>query len=98
MSFVANYTLDLSSQVGNLDRFSVEAKINLGDDGRMALRNKVDEYYLEGVEEFANGNLNRAITAFEKALELDPGFTPARDYLSEVERQLENRERLNSLQ
>ena len=98
VSFVANYTLDLSSQVGNLDRFSVEAKINLGDDGRMALRNKVDEYYLEGVEEFANGNLNRAITAFEKALELDPGFTPARDYLSEVERQLENRERLKSLQ
>ena len=98
VSFVANYTLDLSTQFEAFDRFSIEAKINLGDEGRLALRNRVDEYYLIGVEEFADGNLDKAIAAFERAIELDPGFVPAIDYLAEVKRQQENRDRLKSLQ
>ena len=98
VSFVANYTLDLSTQFEAFDRFSIEAKINLGDEGRLALRNKTDEYYLAGVEEFADGNLTKAIAAFEKALELDPDFVPALDYLEEAKRQLANRDRLKSNQ
>ncbi len=98
VSFIANYTLDLSTMSNTPDRFSLEAKINLGDEGRLALRNRVDEYYISGVEEFAAGNLERAIGYFEKALELDPGFTPAREYLEEVNRQLRNREELRALQ
>ncbi len=98
VSFVANYTLDLTTGSNTPDRFSLEAKINLGDEGRLALRKRVDDYYISGVEEFAEGNLEKAIGFFEKALKLDPGFIPAREYLVEVSRQLRNREELRGLQ
>jgi len=98
VSFIANYTLDMTTQLQTVDRFSVEAKLNLGDEGRIALRNRVDEYYISGIQEFANGNLEKAISFFEKALRLDPGFLPARQYLDEVSRQLKNRNELRSLQ
>ena len=98
VSFVANYTLDMTTQVQTVDRFSVEAKLNLGDGGRLALRNRLDDYYISGIEEFASGNLEKAISYLEKALKLDPGFLPAREYLAEVRRQLKNREELRSLQ
>jgi tetratricopeptide (TPR) repeat protein len=98
VSFVANYTLDMTTQLQTADRFSVQAKLNLGDEGRMALRNRVDEYYISGIEEFASGHLEKAIGYLEKALKLDPDFLPAREYLSEVRRQLKNREELRSLQ
>lgn len=98
VSFVANYTLDLSTISDTPDRFSLEAKINLGDEGRLALRNRMDEYYITGIEEFAAGNLEKAISYFEKALTLDPNFEPAREYLEEVSRQLKNRDELRELQ
>ena len=98
VSFVANYTLDLSTMSDTPDRFSIEAKINLGDEGRLAQRDRVDEYYISGIEEFASGNLEKAIGYFEKALKLDPDFEPAREYLEEVTRQLKNRDELRSLQ
>ena len=98
VSFVANYTLDLTTLSNTPDRFSLEAKVNLGDEGRLALRNTIDEFYISGVEEFAAGNLEKAISYFEKALKLDPDFTPAREYLEEVNRQLRNREELRDLQ
>lgn len=98
VSFVANFTLDLSTQSDTPDRFSLEAKINLGDEGRLALRNRMDEYYITGIEEFAAGNLEKAISYFEKALTLDPNFEPAREYLEEVSRQLKNRDELRELQ
>ncbi len=98
VSFIANYTLDLSTMSDTPDRFSLEAKINLGDEGRLALRDRMDEYYISGIEEFAAGNLEKAIGYFEKALELDPDFDPAREYLDEVNRQLKNRDELRALQ
>ena len=63
-----------------------------------ALRNRMDEYYISGIEEFAVGNLEKAIGYFEKALKLDPDFGPAREYLNEVNRQLKNRNELRELQ
>ena len=97
ISLNVNYTLDLTSQAKPFDRFSVEAKLNLGDQGRLALRLKVDEYYLAGLKAFSEGDLETAIQNWEEALELDPQFAPAREFLQEALRQLENREKLRTL-
>lgn len=77
VSFVINYTLDMATQVGAIDRFSVEAKLKIGDRGRAALQAKIDELYTTGLEAYANGNLNDAISSWEQLLQLDPAFQPA---------------------
>ena len=69
MSFVVNYTLDLTTQFDFLDRFSIEATLNLGDRGRVALAARVDELYLAGVEAYAEGALDEAIEYWLSALE-----------------------------
>jgi hypothetical protein len=81
-SIDVNYNLDLATQFTNLDRFSVQARLNFGDDGRGALRDLVDRYYLEAWQASAVGRLETAIEYSRKALELDPTFTPAQELLS----------------
>ncbi len=89
LSVVANYTLDLTTQISSLDRFSVQASMALGDDGRMAVARRVDEYYIAGLESYALGDLERAVQYWQAVLELDPTFTPARQNLILAERSLE---------
>jgi len=79
VSFVVNYNLDLSGRLNPLDKFSVEAKLNLGDKGRLAQRNRVDELYLSGLEAYAKGDITEAIRLWETALEIDPKFLPAKE-------------------
>ena len=79
VSFVLNYNLDLSGRLNPLDKFSIEAKLNLGDRGRLAERNRVDELYLAGLEAYAQGKLEEAIQLWEQTLELDASFLPARE-------------------
>jgi len=74
---VLNYNLDLSGRLNPLDKFSIEAKLNLGDKGRLAERGQVDELYLNGLESYAQGRLAEAIAFWQQALEIDPGFAPA---------------------
>ncbi|RKX80037.1 MAG: hypothetical protein DRP87_00950 [Spirochaetes bacterium] len=81
MSFIVNYTMDLTTQFGVLDRFSLAARLKIGDRGRAALQARVDELYITALEEYANGNLEEAITYLEKALEIDPRFIPAAELL-----------------
>ena len=78
VSFVLNYNLDLSGRVDPLDKFSIQAKLNLGDRGRLAAQNRIDELYLNGLEAFAQGDLEKAIDFWEQVLEIDPSYTPAR--------------------
>jgi hypothetical protein len=88
VSFVANYNLDLSGRLNPLDKFSVEAKLNLGDRGRLALQRKVDELYASGLEAFAQGDYTGAISDWEKALEMNPKFLPAAENLLVARRRL----------
>lgn len=97
VSFTVNYTLDLTTQFKPLNRFSIEASLNLGDRGRTALRARIDELYLEGVEAYAAGNLDQAIEAWEQVVELDPEFTPAIAFLERARVQRENRDKLESV-
>jgi tetratricopeptide (TPR) repeat protein len=89
VSFALNYNLDLSGRLNPLDKFSLEAKLNLGDRGRLAARNQVDRLYLDGLEAYAMGNLEEAISLWEQALSLDPGFQPAKDNIATARKALE---------
>jgi tetratricopeptide (TPR) repeat protein len=88
VSFVLNYNLDLSGRLNPLDKFSIEAKLNLGDRGRLAQRDQVDALYLNGLESYAQGRLAEAIAFWQQALEIDPGFAPARENIATAERAL----------
>ena len=72
-----NYNLDLATQFSSLDRFSVQARLNFGDEGRAATRKLVDEYYLEAWRASAVGKTDLAIEYSQRALDLDPSFSPA---------------------
>lgn len=82
ISIDVNYNLDLGTQLANMDRFSVQARLNFGDGGRGALRDLVDRYYLEAWQASAIGDVETAIEYSRKALDLDPTFTPAQELLA----------------
>jgi len=88
VSFVLNYNLDLSGRLNPLDKFSIEAKLNLGDRGRRAERDHLDELYLNGLEAYAQGRLAEAIVFWQQALEIDPGFAPARENIDTAQKAL----------
>lgn len=77
-----NYTLDLLTQLQPLNRVSVGAKFNFGDQGRGERAKQVEALYLAGLEAYANGNTDVAIQNWEAALKLDPRYDPAREGLS----------------
>ena len=79
MALDMNYNLDLSGSLNPLDKFSVQAKFDLGDQGRAAREKQAEALYLRGVEEFARSNYASAIALWEEALRLDPKYTPASD-------------------
>ncbi len=89
VTFTANYNLDLSGSVNPVDKFSLEAKLNLGDSGRAALRRQVDELYANGLEAFARGDFERAISDWQAALDIDPQFRPALDSIDTARKRLE---------
>jgi hypothetical protein len=99
ITFNINYTMDLTTQLGvPLDRFSIAAKLHLGDRGRAERSKTVDDLYLNGLESYAKGNLNEAIAFWEKALELDPGFTPAKESIETAKRALALQDEMKSIQ
>lgn len=100
LTFVVNYTLDMTTQFTNLDRISIQVKLNLGDEGRKEKALRVEELYLQGVEAFARGEVQSAISLCEQALALDPTFNPALETIQTVKRsvdlqtEMENRQRI----
>ena len=78
LAFNVNYNLDLSGSLNPLDKFSVQAKFDLGDSaGVRRGSQQAETLYLQGVEEFANGNYAKAIDAVEAGAEARPEV-PAR--------------------
>jgi hypothetical protein len=80
-SLTANYTLDLTTQVTTLDRFSLALKLNLGDFGRMSRLERAQLLYLQGLEEYANGQISKAIALWEESLKIRPELTPAKEMI-----------------
>ncbi len=77
LGIVATYNLDLSGKAGPIDKFSLQARVNLGDRGRGALQQKVEDLFLLGVEEYANGNYASAIEYWRQVLEIEPAHQAA---------------------
>ena len=98
VSFVVNYTLDMTTQVKNMDRFSIQVKMNLGDEGRKEKALKVENFYLDGIESYARGDINQAIALCEKALSLDPTYTPAQETIETAKRALNLQEEMERRQ
>jgi hypothetical protein len=81
-----NYNLDLSGSVNPLDKFSVQAKFDLGDSGRTARAREADSLYLQGIEEFASANYEKALTLWQEVLKIDPRYLPAAEGIRTVQR------------
>ena len=76
-----NYTLDMTTQIGSFDRFSLQAMFNFGDRGRAERAQQVEELYLDSLVSYAAGDLERTVELTRQALEIDPDFEPARETL-----------------
>jgi hypothetical protein len=93
-----NYTLDLLTQARPLNRVSVGVRFDLGDQGREARADRVDELYLAGLDAYSREDYEGARSLWEEALRLDPRFDPAREGLSIIRRTLEVQRRIDELQ
>lgn len=79
-----NYTLDLMTRLQPLNRVSISARFDFGDGGRAARAERVEELYLQGLDEYARGNSEEAARLWEEALKLDSAFDPARESLGAI--------------
>lgn len=79
-----NYTFDLTSSLNPVNHFSIGARINFGDDGRKSRELQADGFYEDGLKYYAQGEMDKAVEAWEKCLKLNPAFTPARNSINLV--------------
>ena len=93
-----NYTLDLSSTVAPLNRFSLSAKMDLGDKGRAEQRRRVDGFYAEGLRAYAEERYEDAVASWRECLRLDPGFDPAKEALAVAQSAILLRQRIIDVQ
>ena len=62
------YTFDLTSSANPVNHISLSAKMLLGDRGRKALIEKVDQCYLDGLKFYAEGYYDEAILKWNEAI------------------------------
>jgi hypothetical protein len=98
MTLDINYTLDRTTQYDRLERFSVQAKLDLGDFGREKLRKRIDELYIAAIEAYRKGNYRRSIEYCEEGLALDETFTPFREIMAIAQRVITNTNEILELQ
>lgn len=97
VAVVTNYTLDLTTQFDSFDRFSLQAKLKLGDEGRYEKQQRVDELYTAGLQAYAAGNIEKALDYWEALLRIDSAFQPARELMETAARSLELQKRMEDL-
>lgn len=96
--FDINYTLDLTSSLNPINHFSLSARVALGDHGRKLKRQKCDELYTKGLDEYAKGNEDAAVKYWEDALKEDKAWTPASRWIKTVEESKKLYERVLDIQ
>ncbi|MCL1927655.1 MAG: UPF0164 family protein [Treponema sp.] len=98
ISLDLNYSLDLLTQFTPLNRISLGARINLGDQGRKEKSERVDDLYLSGLDAYNTGNYSQARSDWEEALNIDPRFDPAKEGLSLIKDSGDLDRRIDSMQ
>lgn len=91
-----NYTVDLMTTLAAFDRISILARFNLGDLGRKAAEDTARTLYLEGLSLYTNGDLVGAIEKWKKALEYQPNFSPAQEFMETAIKALELKKQLDA--
>jgi len=97
LSLDVNYTLDLMTQMQPLNRVSLGIRLNLGDQGRKNLADRVDSLYLQGLDAYSSYDYETARDCWERALGLDPRFEPAREALNIINKTLGVQDRINNM-
>lgn len=98
ISLDINYSLDLLTQIQPLNRVSLGVRLDLGDQGRKALSDKVDDLYLTGLDAYSRSDFPTAKDCWEEALKLDPRYDPAREGLSVLNKAMGVEERVIDMQ
>jgi len=98
LTLEVNYTLDLTTQFSPLNRMSIEARFDMGDMGRSAKAARAEDLYLQGLDAYAAGDLELAITYWNESLKLNPFFDPARENRDTAVAAIELRQRILELQ
>ncbi|MDR2080179.1 MAG: UPF0164 family protein [Treponema sp.] len=93
-----NYSLDLTTQFRPMNRISIGVRFDLGDQGRLASSQRVDELYLLGLDAYSAGNNNEARHYWEEALKINPHFDPAKEGLRIIEGTKNLDERIDEMQ
>lgn len=89
-----NYTLDLTSSKNPINRISLSAKILLGDRGRAERQKVIDEFYLQGLDYYANSEWEKAIECWENVLLINKRYDPAILGISSANAQIEMYEKV----
>lgn len=71
------YTLDMTSSLNPLNKFSLSMKLVLGDLGRAVKSKEVDRYYAAGLQLYSEQKWQEAIDTWEECLKIDKRFDPA---------------------
>ena len=93
-----NYTLDLTTSFNPVNHISLSAKVKLGDKGRSQIAAQVDEWYIDGLKKYTDGNYEGAIDSWNKALALNAGFDPAKKGIAIALRQQQLIEKIKEMQ
>lgn len=88
--FNFNYTLDLTTSANPINRISLSAQFMLGDRGRQAEQDIIDQLYLEGVRLYAAGQWQAAIDSWNQIItKYNKRYDPALAGIESAQAQLD---------
>lgn len=87
--FNFNYTLDLTTSFAPLNRIGLSVKIMFGDKGRSIIQKQIDDYFRMGLELYLQSKWEESIEIWEKCLELDKRFDPAKQAIQTAKYQID---------
>ena len=94
LSLQANYTLDLLSLAEPFDRLSISLRINIDKLRGNILRDMAQKIYVQGLDLYSRGKLEEAIKLWRECLDIDPGFSPAFQMITVVNKEIERQKSL----